>query len=269
MSRFEGQVAFITGAARGQGRATSVRLASEGASIIGLDICGPVATSKIPPATPDDLAETARLVDSSDGRFIGVLADVRDYVAVATALDRGVALLGGRLDIVVANAGIVSAGRTWELAPEQWNTMIDVNLTGVWHTVRAAVPHMITAGNGGSIVLTSSIAGLRGVPYEAHYAAAKHGIVGLCRTLAIEVSEFGIRVNTIHPNGVDTMMMLEPDLIPVIRTDPKLAAVVATALSTGNQKAEDVAGAVAWLCSHEARFITGAQVPLSSGNQLM
>jgi NAD(P)-dependent dehydrogenase (short-subunit alcohol dehydrogenase family) len=181
----------------------------------------------------------------------------------------GVGAFGGRLDIVVANAGIVTAGLTWKLTEQQWRTMIDVNLTGVWTTVKAAVPHMITAGNGGSITMTSSVGGYRGLPYEAHYSAAKHGIVGLCRVLAIEVGEYNIRVNTIHPNGVNTLMTAEPDLLPAILSDPKMPGIVATALPEGMQEPEDVAATVAWLASDEARFITGAQIMIGSGNQLM
>jgi (+)-trans-carveol dehydrogenase len=271
VKRFLGKVAFITGAARGQGRAHCVRLAEEGCDIIAFDICGPVETSKIPPATPSDLDKTADLVTKAGTRVFARQVDVRNLVAMEKTLTEGVEELGSRLDIVVANAGIVTAGRTWELSEAQWRTMIDVNLTGVWTTVRAAVPHMIAAGNGGSIVMTSSIGGYRGIPHEAHYSAAKHGLVGLCKTLAFELGPERIRVNTIHPNGVNTMMTTEPDLIPVFRSDPKAAAHVAGVLPDDMmmQEPSDVAATVAWLCSDEARFMTGAQVTIGSGNQLM
>jgi (+)-trans-carveol dehydrogenase len=271
VGRFDGKVAFVTGAARGQGRAHCVRLASEGCDVIAIDICGPVASSKIEAATPDELRETADLVERQDRRVLARQVDVRDLAAMELVVRDGVTRFGGRLDIVIANAGIVSAGRTWELTELQWRTMIDVNLTGVWTTVKAAVPHMIAAGNGGSIVLTSSVGGYRGLPFEAHYVAAKHGLVGLCKTLAFEVGPDRIRVNTIHPNGVNTLMATEPDLVPALFGDPKAAAHVAVALpdDMASQSPEDVAAAVAWLCSDEARFITGAQVPISSGNQLM
>jgi (+)-trans-carveol dehydrogenase len=271
VKRFAGKVAFVTGAARGQGRAHCVRLAEEGCDIIALDICGPVETSKIAPSTPDDLAETAELVSKAGGRVFTRQVDVRDLAAMESTVAEGVGEMGERLDIVVANAGIVTAGRTWELTEAQWRTMIDVNLTGVWTTVRATVPHMIRAGNGGSIVMTSSIGGYRGIPFEAHYSAAKHGVVGLCKTLAFELGPERIRVNTIHPNGVNTLMTTEPDLIPAISGDPKVAAHVAGVLPDDMmmQEPDDVAATVAWLCSDEARFITGAQLTIGSGNHLM
>ncbi len=269
MQRLQGKVAFVTGAAHGQGRAHCVRLAEEGADVIAIDVCGPVDTSKIPPSTTDELVETARLVEEVGRRVLSRQVDVRDLTAMETVCFDGVAALGGRLDIVVANAGIVTAGLTWELTEQQWRTMIDVNLTGVWTTVKAAVPHMIRAGNGGSITMTSSIGGYRGLPYEAHYSAAKHGIVGLCRVLAIEVGEYDIRVNTIHPNGVNTLMSTEPDLIPAILSDPKMPGILASALRAGVQEPEDVAATVAWLASNDARYITGAQIMIGSGNQLM
>ncbi len=271
MTRFAGRVAFVTGTARGQGRAHCVRLAEEGCAIIAIDICGPVATSKIAPATPEELEETSKLVAKAGSRALTRVVDVRDLPAVEQVVADGVQEFRGRLDIVVANAGIVTAGRTWELTELQWRTMIDVNLTGVWTTVRASVPHMIKAGNGGSIVMTSSIGGYRGLPYEAHYVAAKHGIVGLCKVLAFELGPERIRVNTIHPNGVNTLMMTEPDLIPALTNDPRAAPHVAVVLpdDMASQEPEDVAATVAWLCSDEARFITGVQVPIGSGNQLM
>jgi (+)-trans-carveol dehydrogenase len=271
MKRFSGKVALVTGAARGQGRAHCVRLAEEGCDVIAVDICGPVETSKIAPATPEELNETANLVTKAGTRVLARQGDVRDLARMEALVADGVRELGSRLDIVVANAGIVTAGRTWELTEAQWRTMIDVNLTGVWTTVRAAVPHMVKAGNGGSIVMTSSIAGYRGLPYSAHYVAAKHGIVGLCKTLAFELGYERIRVNTVHPNGVDTLMSTEPDLVRALASDPKARTHIEAVLPDDmrGQQPEDVAATVAWLCSDEARFITGAQVPISSGNQLM
>lgn len=271
MKRFTGQVAFVTGAARSQGRAHCVRLAEEGCDIIAVDICGPVETSKIAPSTPQDLKETAELVAAAGTRIHARQVDVRDLAAMEETVADGVRQFGDRLDIVVANAGIVTAGRTWELTELQWRTMIDVNLTGVWHTVRASVPHMIRAGNGGSIVMTSSTGGYRGLPHEAHYSAAKHGLVGLCKTLAWELGPERIRVNTIHPNGVNTPMTTEPDLIPLLTSDPRAAAHVGGVLPADmlSQEPADVAATVAWLCSHEARFITGVQMAISSGNQLV
>jgi (+)-trans-carveol dehydrogenase len=269
--RFDGQVAFVTGAARGQGRAHCVRLAEEGCDVIAIDVCGPVETSKIAPASPEDLAETARLASKAGTRILTRQVDVRDLAAMEQVVADGLNEFGGRLDIVVANAGIVTAGRAWELTEAQWRTMIDVNLTGVWTTIKAAVPHMIRAGNGGSIVMTSSIGGYRGIPFEAHYSAAKHGLVGLCKVMAFELGPERIRVNTIHPNGVNTLMGTEPDLIPALSGNPKALAQVAVVLpdDMASQEPEDVAATVAWLCSDEARFITGAQLTIGSGNHLM
>src|SRR5271165_2166081 len=268
MKRLAGRVAFVTGAARGQGRAHCVRLAREGADIIALDICGPVETSKIASATPDDLRITQELVAAEGVQMHAGIADVRRLDEVQRLVDEGVSRLG-RLDVAIANAGIGTCGRTWELTELQWQTMIDVNLTGVWHSLRVAVPHMIQAGNGGSIVLTSSVGGYRGIPYESHYSAAKHGLSGLCRSLAVEVGVFNIRVNSIHPNGVNTEMVREPDLVPLLAADPRSAQTLVGAMEDGFQEPEDVAGVVAFLASDEARYITGSMIMISGGNQLM
>src|SRR3954453_18151199 len=203
--RVEGKVAFITGAAKGQGRSHAVRLAEEGADIIAVDIAAQIETAPYPMGTPDDLAETVEEVEGLDRRIVASQADVRDYDALKAALDDGVARLG-RLDIVAANAGIVSFGTAEELTDQAWRDLIDVDLTGVWHTVKAAIPHLRAAG-GGSIVITSSAAGLKGQQNTGHYAAAKHGVVGLMRTLANELAPDMIRVNTIHPGAVDTPMI--------------------------------------------------------------
>jgi (+)-trans-carveol dehydrogenase len=239
--------------------------------VIAVDICGPVETSKIAHSTPADLEQTVADVEKVGRRVLAREVDVRDLAAMELVVADGIEQFAGRLDFVVANAGIVTSGSTWELTEQQWRTMIDVNLTGVWNTVKASVPAMIAAGNGGSIVLTSSIGGYRGLPFEAHYVAAKHGLVGLCKTLAFEVGPHRIRVNTIHPNGVNTLMGTEPDLIPALLADPKAAAHVASVLPDDmvSQEPEDVAATVAWLCSDEARYITGVQLPIGSGNQLM
>jgi SDR family mycofactocin-dependent oxidoreductase len=185
--RVEGKVAFITGAARGQGRSHAVRLAEEGADIIAVDICAQIGSVPYEMATPADLAETVREVEALDRRIVAAEADVRDYAALKAALDDGVAQLGG-LDIVSANAGIASFAPAADLEEATWQDMIDVNLTGVWHAAKAAIPHLIAGGRGGSIVLTSSTAGLVALPNMAHYVAAKHGVVGLMRTLALELA---------------------------------------------------------------------------------
>src|SRR5882757_2407188 len=201
--RVEGKVAFITGAARGQGRSHAVTLAREGADIIAVDIAKQVDSVAYPLSTPDDRAETVRQVEALDRRIVATQADVRDYDALKEALDDGVAQLG-RLDIVSANAGIFSFGTLAELPEQTWQDMIDVNLTGVWHTAKAAIPHIKAGGRGGSIILTSSTAGLVGAENIGHYVTSKHGVVGLMRTLALELARDSIRVNSVHPTNVDT-----------------------------------------------------------------
>src|ERR1700744_2764108 len=203
----QGRVAFITGAARAQGRAHAVRLAREGADIIALDICAPVSdTLTYTPATREDLSETVRLVEGEGRKVLAREVDIRDDAALRQLVAEGVEQFG-RLDILVANAGVLGWGRIWELTDEQWDTVIGVNLSRTWRTVRAVVPAMIEAGNGGSIVVVSSVAGLKATPGNGHYSAAKHGLVALTNALAIELGEFGSRVNSIHPYSVDTPMM--------------------------------------------------------------
>jgi SDR family mycofactocin-dependent oxidoreductase len=193
----EGKVALVSGAARGQGRSHAVRLAEEGAEIIAFDICHDVDSVLYPLSTREDLDETVAEVEKQDRRIVAGEADVRDLASVQAVVDRGVAELG-RLDIVCANAGIVSmAANAWTLSEEAWDDMIAVNLSGVWKTCRAAIPAMIEAGNGGSIAITSSTAGLRGMAGIAHHASSKHGVVGLARTLAHELAPYHIRVNTV------------------------------------------------------------------------
>jgi len=203
--RVAGKVAFITGAARGQGRSHAIRLAQEGADIIAVDLAGQIDSVPYPMATPDDLAQTVKEVEALDRRIIATQADTRDYGALKKALDDGVAELG-RLDIVSANAGIFRFGLAEDLPEQTWQDMIDTNLTGVWHAAKAAIPHLRAAG-GGSIILTSSAAGLEGMPNIGHYVAAKHGVVGLMRTLALELAPDMIRVNSLHPTTVNTDMI--------------------------------------------------------------
>lgn len=274
MGRLNGKVAFVTGAARGQGRAHCVRLAEEGADLIAIDIAGPMPGGHPRPATPEQLEETRQLIEKTGRRAVIGRADVRDFDALKAVVDEGVDRFG-RLDVVVANAGTMSGGRMWELTEEQWNICIDVNLNGVWKTVKATVPHMIEAGNGGSIILTSSAAGYRGYPRSGGYGAAKHGLVGLCRTLAVEVARYNIRVNTIHPNGVRTAMghAPDPEVLRATGIDDYemwlFNQVTATALPEGMQEPEDVAATVAYLASDEARFTTGTSLQIGAGNQLM
>jgi SDR family mycofactocin-dependent oxidoreductase len=264
MERFNGRVAFITGVARGQGREHAVRLAAEGASIIGLDSCAPPATTTYEPATEADLAVTVAAVEAAGGRMVGRVADVRDAAAVQAVVDEGVATLGG-LDHVIANAAVCSYGRLWELTPEQWTETVDVNLTGVWHTLRATVPTLIEQGRGGSIVITSSGAGLKGLPLLGHYGATKWAITGMARSLANEVGEHSIRVNTVHPTAVRTPMGDDPGLRAVLGAHAHLARSFGNMLPTGKIEAADVSDAVLWLLSEEARWVTGAAIPVDAG----
>ncbi|HEX6364827.1 MAG TPA: mycofactocin-coupled SDR family oxidoreductase [Agromyces sp.] len=274
MGRLDGKVAFITGVARGQGRSHALRLAQEGADIIGIDICEAVPTNDIPPATEEDMAETVRQVEALDRRIIATKADVRDYAAVKAAVDAGVAELG-RLDIVAANAGIAGTPNKAEELPDlDWETMVDINLTGVWRSCKAAIPHLRAAG-GGAIIITSSTAGLNAYPNLAHYVSAKHGVVGLMRTLALELAPDMIRVNSVHPTTVDTDMiqndtiyeLFAPDLEPEQRTREAIAERFMTlnALPIPWVEAVDISNAVLFLASDEARYITGVALPVDAG----
>jgi (+)-trans-carveol dehydrogenase len=206
VGRVEGKVAFITGAARGQGRSHALRLAEEGADIIAVDICQDVATVPYGGATEADLAETVKQVEALDRRIVAQQADVRDLGALQRAVDEGLSQFG-HIDVVCANAGIASFAPALELSEEVWQDVVDINLTGVWKTVKATAPSMVERGQGGSIILTSSIAGLIAFPNLAHYTAAKHGVTGLMRTLAVELAPQHIRVNSVHPTTVDTPMV--------------------------------------------------------------
>ncbi|HVA73018.1 MAG TPA: mycofactocin-coupled SDR family oxidoreductase [Acidimicrobiales bacterium] len=264
MGRLDGKVALITGAARGQGRSHAVRLAAEGARIAGVDICAPLQV-EYEPATPDDLAETVRLVEAQGQSMIGLRGDVRILAdlqkAVAATLEAF-----GRIDVVVANAGILTAGLLWELSEEQWQDMIDTNLTGVWHTIKATVPAMIEQGSGGSIIIVSSVAGLSGTPFVGHYVAAKHGAVGLSRALANELGAHRIRVNSVHPAAVNTKMNDGPTLPDLInRFSDTLGPVFMTSLPYFMMEPEAVSNAVAFLASDESKYITGVQVPVDMG----
>jgi len=260
--RFEGRVVFITGAARGIGRAEAVRFASEGADIIALDICANLATTSYPGPVPEDLAETARLVEKCGSRAITTITDVRDFAGMKVALRKAVDEFG-RLDVVVANAGMTTVGNAWEIPLENWDETIGVNLTGAFYTAKAAIPIMIEQGTGGAIVFTSSVAGLRGLPLLADYVAAKHGVTGLAKTLANELGTYRIRVNTVHPHGVDTG--LKTVLPEVLENDGELSSFFQGVLPDPMLAPEDIAGAVAWLASDDARHVTGIQLPVDLG----
>ncbi|CAM4122645.1 putative NAD-dependent oxidoreductase [Mycobacterium basiliense] len=263
----QGRVAFITGAARAQGRSHAVRLAREGADIIALDICAPVSDSiTYAPATADDLDETVRAVEAEGRKVLCRQADVRDGAALQQLVAEGMEQFG-RLDVVVANAGVLGWGRLWELTDEQWDTVIGVNLTGTWRTLRAAVPAMIEAGNGGSIVVVSSSGGLKATPGNGHYAASKYGLVALTNTLGIELGEFGIRVNSIHPYSVDTPM-IEPDaMMQVFAKHPRYVhSFPPMPLQyKGFMSSDEVSDVVVWLASDGSGTLTGAQIPVDKG----
>ncbi|WP_063041824.1 mycofactocin-coupled SDR family oxidoreductase [Nocardia grenadensis] len=272
MGRVSGKVALVTGAARGIGRAQAVRLAEEGADIVALDLCGPVETVIIPPATPEDLEQTVRAVEKTGARVVAATADVRDGAALRAATDRAVDQLGG-LDVVCATAGITSSAPGLQLTEEQWRTMLDVNLTGVWQTCKATAPHLIARGSG-SIILTSSIAGLRGLVGVAHYTAAKHGVVGLMRSLAQELAPHGVRVNSVHPTNVDTPMIqndmvrrsFRPDRENPTREEFAEAARTMNMLPIPWVEPVDIANASLFLASDEARYITAVTLPVDAGS---
>ncbi|MEY8014489.1 mycofactocin-coupled SDR family oxidoreductase [Mycobacterium servetii] len=275
--RVEGKVAFITGAARGQGRSHAVRLAQEGADIIAIDVCKRISSNReIPAPTPDDLAETADLVKALDRRIVTAEVDVRDYGALKAAVDNGVEQLG-RLDIICANAGIGNGGQTLDKTSEDdWEDMIDVNLAGVWKTVKAGVPHLISQGQGGSIILTSSVGGLKAYPHTGHYIAAKHGVVGLMRTFAVELGQHFIRVNSVHPTNVNTplfmnegtMKLFRPDLENPGPDDLKVAAEFMHVLPIGWVEPVDISNAVLFLASDESRYVTGLPLTVDAGSML-
>jgi (+)-trans-carveol dehydrogenase len=270
--RVAGKVAFITGAARGQGRSHALRLAAEGADIIGVDICRPVGAVAYPMAASADLAETAREVRSLGRRVVAREADVRDYPALKAALDEGVAELG-QLDIVCAHAGVFASGPAHLVSEDDWQTVIDINLTGCWHTCKAAIPHLIERGMGGSIVITNSGLGLRGRPDAVQYVSAKHGLVGLMRTLALELAPHGIRVNSVHPTMVDTpaiqneanYALFRPDLEHPDRRQAAEAYATINVLPIPWVEPADVSNAVLFLVSDEARYITGVTLPVDAG----
>jgi|HubBroStandDraft_4_1064222.scaffolds.fasta_scaffold10175_2 SDR family mycofactocin-dependent oxidoreductase len=270
--KLEGKVAFITGAARGQGRSHAVRLAQEGADIIAVDLCAQVASVPYPMATPQDLDQTVKEVEALDRRIVATQVDVRDYDALKQALDDGVAQLG-RLDVVSANAGIVSYGRAEELAEQTWQDVIDTDLTGEWHAAKAAIPHLRAGGRGGSIILTSSDAGLKASQNLAHYVAAKHGVIGLMRTLALELAPDFIRVNALAPTTVDTPMVMNeatyrlfrPDLENPTADDMAGPATALNVLPIPWVEPVDISNALVFLASDQARYVTGVVLPVDAG----
>jgi SDR family mycofactocin-dependent oxidoreductase len=270
--RVAGKVALITGGARGQGRAQAVLFAQEGADVILVDICESMATIPYQLATKAELEETAELVTQAGGQVVAHPADVRDGESLARAVSAGLERFG-HIDILCANAGVLSYGNAWEFTDQQWDEVVDTVLTGVFKTVRAVVPTMLAQGEPASIVLNSSTAGLKGAPNIAHYAAAKHGVVGYARSLALELAPHHIRVNTVHPAGIDSAMVrneatyriFRPDLDDPGIDDATAAFQQINALPIGLMEPVDVARAVLFLASDDARYVTGVALPIDAG----
>ena len=276
MGRLSGKVALVTGAARGQGRSHALRLAREGADVILMDACVRFASVDYDGSTPEDLAETGKLVEAEGRRAFVRQVDARDLPAVASLVDDAIHELG-RLDVVVINHGICGYGYSWEITEEEWDEHLAVNLTGVWKMLKVVIPHLIEQGEGGSIIITSSVAGLRGLPLLGHYVASKHGVTGLAKTVANELGQHNIRVNTVHPAGVRTVMggvafgdergvevpfngeLRKPEVATT------LGPIFMNTLPQTHIDPEDVSHAVAYLASDEARYITGAQIPVDLG----
>ena len=270
MGRLEGKVAFVTGAARGQGRSHAIRLAEEGAAVIAVDICEQISTVFYPLATKADLEETQRLVEDADGRILTAVADVRDRARLRAAYDAGVAEFGP-VDIVLPNAGIMPVIGEGERV-QAWHDGIDTLLTGVWHTLEITVPGMIERGRGGAIIITSSTAGLSGIglntlPGQAAYVAAKHGVVGLMRLYAGQLAQHNIRVNTVHPTGVNTPMVANAEYGAFVERFPEIAGSPLYQNPMPVQLIEpvDVSNAIVYLASDEARYVTGVTFPVDAG----
>jgi SDR family mycofactocin-dependent oxidoreductase len=271
MGNLDGKVAFITGVARGQGRSHAVTLASEGAAIIGVDICADIPSNGYPMATRDELDETVALVEAAGGKMIAAKADVRDFHALKAALDAGVEQFG-RLDIALANAGIATMAfreLTIEEDLEMWTDVLDVNLVGSFHTAKAAIPHLIEGGRGGSIVFTSSTAGLRGFGGlqggGLGYAASKHGIVGLMRTLSNALAPHNIRVNTVHPTAVNTMMAVNPAMTAFLENYPDGGVHLQNPMPVSLLEPQDISATISYLVSDAARYVTGVTLPVDAG----
>ena len=270
--RFEDKVVFISGVARGQGREHAIRFAKEGARVIGFDVCADQPTTPYPLATEEDLAETVRRVESAGGAMHAEVADVRDLNGLRSVLKGGMDKFG-RLDVILANAGTYSPGPVQWLTSEAWDETISINLTGVFNTVRAGVNRMIEQNEGGAIVITSSTAGLRGFYGSPAYNAAKHGVVGFMRSLALELAANNIRVNTVHPTSVHTPMIINDVFPRLVRMDLENPTTEDAgeflrpqqALDTPWVEAGDISDAVLWLCSEEARYITGTTLPVDAG----
>jgi SDR family mycofactocin-dependent oxidoreductase len=260
----DGKVGLVTGAGHGQGRAHAVRMAEEGADVIVCDVCAPVAGTGAPMATFEELTETARLVEKAGGRAVLGVADVRDREALQAVVDEGLSSFG-RIDVVAANAGIWRPNYFLDIGDDEYRAVMDINVGGVWNTCKVVVPPMIEAGNGGSIVITSSASGLRGHGPWSHYVTSKHAVVGLMRALANELAPHSIRVNTVHPTGVETFMGQQPDALWVY-DDPLFKVSASNTLPIAALQSEDISNAVVWLMSDQAKWITGVTLPVDAGS---
>lgn len=274
MGRVSGRVALITGAARGQGRSHAALLAAEGADIVAVDACEDLPGSPYPLATSADLEETVRLVEKQDRRIIARKADVRSQEALDEVVAEALATFG-KIDVVVCNAGVITLARMWEYTERDWQDVIDVNLTGTWHTIKATVPHLIEGGNGGSIIITSSLAGLKGFANTGPYTASKHGVVGIMRALAQELGPHGIRVNTIHPTNVNTHMIHNDAVYALWRPDLTAGKISREQFDEVGSSTNvipvpyvepvDISQGVLWLASDETRYVTGVALPIDAG----
>lgn len=269
--RLEGKVAFVTGAARGQGRSHAVGFAREGADVVLLDVCSALPTVEYPMPTGDDLAETVRLVEEAGGRAVASVGDVRDAGAVRAAVERGLEAFG-RLDVVAANAGISTYGALWEIGEEAWDELLDINAKGVWQTIRATVPHLIEQGTGGSIIATASCAGLKGFGFAGAYSASKHAVVGMVKSVAIELAPHGIRANIVCPFSVGTEMIInQPTFDLMTGGENGTYEAAAEAFQALNLfpipwiEPADVTNLYLFLASEESRYMTGLAIPVDAG----
>ncbi|MFZ2173621.1 MAG: mycofactocin-coupled SDR family oxidoreductase [Rhodococcus sp. (in: high G+C Gram-positive bacteria)] len=265
--RVSGKVALITGAARGQGRAHAVRLAEEGADVIVVDVCAPLPSVPYEPATPEDLQETVRLVEKTGRQAVSGIVDVRDLAALRRIVDDAVGQLG-RLDTVIANAGICTAAPWSEITPQIYEDVIGTNVTGVWNTVMAGAPHLVEAG-GGSIILISSAAGLKVQPFMVPYTTSKFAVRGMAKAFAAELSQHHIRVNSVHPTGVNTPMVngggVGAQISKAVEGYPRLGAMMINMLPVEITEPEDVAETVLFLASDESKYITAHELAPDAG----
>ncbi len=265
--RVAGKVALVTGAARGQGRAHAVRLAQEGADVIAVDLCAPVRGVPYAPATEEDLDRTVKEVEALGRRIVSAVVDTRDQAALRAAVDAGVAELGG-LDVVVANAGINIPGQWFEITEEMFRDVVGVNLVGTWNTLMVGAPHLVARG-GGSIIVTSSSSGLKGLPFLTPYAASKHAVVGLARSFAAELAKDNVRVNTLHPAGVRTEMNSPEGMAAYERAfaaNPRLGGMYVNMLDIETTEPQDQANAMLFLASDESRYVTATAMTVDLGN---